>query len=319
MRFTTILSLGLGLGFTVGAVAIGCSATSVEQTFGDAGAGGQGDPGTGGIGGNMGQPSSTGSGGSPGAGGEGGGFNFPMDGGGGNPPLMPGEVYGHSPDTLYKLEPYSKQVTVVGSFKGGCVDVIDLAIDKDSKIIATTFGGIYWVDKTNAQCTLIKSGTTYPNSLSFVPAGTLDPNEEALVGYKTSTYVRIDTTTGAITTLGGLSNGYKSSGDIVSVKGGGTYLTVNGNGCGDCLFQVDPKTGAMIKNWGPTGYGSVYGIAFWAGSVYGFTNYGQLFELTFANGQLVSSGEINIPNAPADLQFWGAGSTTIAPPDPPPQ
>ncbi|HRI66962.1 MAG TPA: hypothetical protein PK156_22100 [Polyangium sp.] len=309
MRYTTILTLSLGLGCSASALAIGCSATATGSQFGETTGDNQGGGGAGGTA--VASSSSAG----PGGGGEG-GFSFPMDGGAGGPPEMPGEVFGHSENTLYKLEPYSKQVTVIGDFQG-CSSVIDLAIDKDSKIIATTATAIYWIDKTNAKCTRIATGS-YPNSLSFVPAGTLDPNEEALVGYEDASYVRINTTTGAKTTLGALGNGYVSSGDIVSVKGGGTYLTVKGNGCGDCLFQVDPKTGSMVKNWGPTGYGKVFGIAFWAGSVYGFTDYGQLFELQFLNGQLIIGGEIPIPGAPADLSFWGAGSTTIAPIIPPP-
>lgn len=310
MQYTTILSFGLGLGIAVGTFAVGCSATTPDNTFGNAG----GSAGSGDVGGSAGQGGSPGQGG---AGGEG-GFNFPTDGGAGAPPQMPGEVFGHSWDTLYKLEPYSKQVTVIGPFKN-CSNIIDLAIDKDSKIIGTSYGALYWIDKTNATCTLISNGT-YPNSLSFVPAGTLDPNNEALVGYQGSDYIRISTTTGQVTKVGGtIGNGFLSSGDIVSVKGGGTYLTVKGNGCGDCLLEVDPKTGGMVKNWGPTGYGSVFGIAFWAGSVYGFTDYGQLFEMTFKNGVMVVSGEIPIPNAPAGLSFWGAGSTTIAPSEPPPK
>lgn len=291
--------LGLSL------VVFGCSASS--------GAGGDGG---GGIGqGGAGSSGQGGAGAGTGSGGEG-GIAFPGDGGTPDPQL-PGEVFGHSASTLYKLEPYSKQVTVVGDFQG-CSSVIDLAIDKDSKIIATTFGGIYWIDKNTAKCTLIANGS-YPNSLSFVPAGTLDPNVDVLVGYQGSDYVRIDTVSGQVTTIGAIGGGLTSSGDIVSVKGGGTYLTVAGAGCGDCLVEVDPKTGGLVKNWGPVGYGSVFGIAFWAGSVYGFTNYGQLFEMTFTGGKLTSSGEIMIPNAPADLSFWGAGSTTVAPPEPPPK
>ncbi len=317
MHYTTILTLGMSLGLAFGAVATGCSATSGELPFGNSGGNNAG--GAGGAGGSAGQTSTGGQAGMPatsGGGGEG-GFFFPMDGGGGSPPEMAGEVFGHSSNTLYKLEPISKQVTVVGPFQG-CSSVIDLAIDKDSKIIATTFGGLYWIDKTTAKCTEIATGG-YPNSLSFVPAGTLDPNEEALVGYQGSTYIRISTTTGQITQIGSIGSGYNSSGDIVSVKGGGTYLTVNGNGCGDCLIQVDPKTGALVKNWGPTGFGAVFGIAFWAGSVYGFTDGGDLFEMTFNNGQLVVSAPIPIPGAPQNLSFWGAGSTTIAPPEPPPK
>ena len=41
-----------------------------------------------------------------------------------------------------------------------------------------------------------------------VPKGTLDPSVEALVGYVGSQYIRIDTTTGAITNIGALTGGW---------------------------------------------------------------------------------------------------------------
>jgi len=161
------------------------------------------------------------------------------------------EVFAHSSTELYKLDPNTKAVSTVAPFAGcGSSGVIDIALDKDSNLIATTFDGIYHVDRMTAKCTLIKNGN-YPNSLSFIPAGTLDPNVEALVGYDSDQYLRIDPTTGNITHIGNpWGNGLGSSGDIVSVKGGGSYLTVTGVNCGDCLVEVDPKTGAMTKNWG---------------------------------------------------------------------
>ena len=165
-------------------------------------------------------------------------------------PVLVDYVYAHSPSDLYKVDPVKKTMTTVGAFNG-CSSVIDIAVDANNNGYATTFGGVYKLDLTNAKCTLIAQGS-YPNSLSFVPAGTLDPNVEALVGYNGSTYVRIDTTTGALTNVGGLTGGYASSGDIVSVQGGGTFLTVTGGSgnCGDCLLQINPKTGDIIQNYG---------------------------------------------------------------------
>src|ERR1019366_8152695 len=116
--------------------------------------------------------------------------------------------------------------------------------DKAGNLYGTTFSGLYAIDKTTAACKLIAS-CSYPNSLSFVPAGTIDPVKETLVGYLGDTYVKIDLVTGQVTNVGSLGNGYASSGDIVSVIGADTYLTVNGNGCGDCLVQVNPTTGAF--------------------------------------------------------------------------
>jgi hypothetical protein len=227
-------------------------------------------------------------------------------------------VYAESPDTLYRLDPTTNAITKVGGFsgdcssRGDCTDVIDIALDAESNGYATTFNAFYRFDVSTAVTTFIASGS-YPNSLSFVPKGTLDPNEEALVGYDGSTYIRIDTTSGAITKVGTLRGGYSSSGDIVSVINGGTFLTVTGNGCGDCLLQVDPKTGDLIQNYGSVNHPEVYGIAFWAGTVFGFDYAGKVFSITFPQGKLATT-DIPVPGAPAGLQFYGAGSTTSAPP-----
>ncbi len=177
-------------------------------------------------------------------------------------------VYGQSATTLYALDPDTKAVSAVGTFSGCDSAVIDIALDKSSAMYATTFGGVYTIDTSTAACHLIATGS-YPNSLSFVPAGTLDPNEEALVGYVGSTYVRIDTTSGAITDVGSLGKNYTSSGDIVSVIGGGTYLTVTGGeACSvhDCLVSVNPATGALVTNYGSVDHSEVYGLAFWGSS-----------------------------------------------------
>ncbi len=223
------------------------------------------------------------------------------------PPPPVTVVYAHSPDKLYRLDPTTKKVTLIGPFDG-CSSVIDLAIDANSSAFVTTFGGFYSLDLKTAKCTEIATGS-YPNSLSFVPKGTLDPNQEALVGYNGSTYVRIDVKTGKVSTVGTLSGGYASSGDIVSVINGGTFLTVTSQTCGDCLIQVDPKSGGLVKAYGSVGHGAVYGLAFWAGTLYGFDNAGQLFEIT-PNGNGIQTKDIPLA---AGLQWWGAGSSTSAP------
>lgn len=252
-----------------------------------------------------------------------GGTAAPSDAG----PKEINEVFGHSADQLYRLDPQTKAVTVVGSFNG-CEAVADIALDESSTMYATSLGGIgspaglYKIDKQTAECTLIKAGD-YPNSLSFVPKGTLDANEEALVGYLDATYVRIDRASGQISNIGSLNKtGFVSSGDVVSVQGGSTYLTIkrnsgsgtiNGSKCDtvDCLVEVDPVTGAIVKQWGSIEHKSVFGLAFWGGKVYGFAD-NKLFEVTFGTNQVATS-LITIPGSPSGLKFWGAGSATSVP------
>jgi hypothetical protein len=223
--------------------------------------------------------------------------------------MAPAEVFGQSAGTLYKVDPVTNVVTTVGDFQV-CDSVIDIALDKNGNMYATTSSGFYSVDKATAVCTHIADGA-YPNSLSFVPAGTVDPNVEALVGYEGAEYVRIDLTSGAVTTIGSLGNaGYASSGDVVSVIGGGTYLTVNGNGCNDCIVEVNPTTGALVKNIGKLAYSEVYGLAFWGGSAYGFSATGPVFQINLTTAACT---DIPIPNMPAGYPWYGAGSTTAAP------
>jgi hypothetical protein len=215
------------------------------------------------------------------------------------------------------LDPVTKAATEVAPF-GGCEDIIDIALDEASTLYAVSDFTLYTVDKETAKCTRIASGL-YPNSLSFVPTGTVDPNVEALVGYDGSDYVRIDPKTGQKSKIGSLGAGFSSSGDIVSVKGGGTYLTVTATGFGatscvssDCLVEVDPRTGALKQNFGSIQHTAVYGLSFWGGKLYGFDDGGELFEVTLGPTSVTTSS-IAIPDAPPRLSFWGAGSSTSAP------
>jgi hypothetical protein len=246
--------------------------------------------------------------------GSGGAFTTASSMGGGDPGIS--EVFGHSKSTLYKLNPDTKAVGIVGNFSG-CQDVEDIALDEDSNLFGTTSMGLFRIDRGTAACTLVASGD-YPNSLSFVPAGTLDPDVEALVGYVDDQYVRIDPMTGAIENIGApWNNNFVSSGDIVSVKDGPTYLTIKdavsgGGTCNDCLVSINPATGAIMTTYPNLGYDRVFGAAFWAGSVYGFTTQGELFEVTIVDGQLMTTPI----ETPQGLSFWGAGSTTSAPPVP---
>lgn len=239
----------------------------------------------------------------------------------------PREIYGHSKNVLYRLSPDTKDVKEIGTFDGCGSSIVDIALDEGSNLFATSYVAIYRVDKATAICTKVADGEDLPDSLSFVPKGTLDDDDEALVGYSDANYVRIDRTNGTKSVVGNLgpkAAGLISSGDIVSVDDGPTFLTVkpaNRKGCtdkktkcctADCLVEVDPTTGEMTKDWGPIGHLDVFGLSFWGGKVYGFDKTGNLFEISFS-GNKVTTSEIPISERPSDLSFWGAGSATSAP------
>ena len=249
------------------------------------------------------------------------------------PPPAPGKVYAHSDSTLWLLEPISKQVTMVGAFdcvaSGAVGSMVDIAIDRTGKMTGSAGisfnsalgGALMSIDPTNAHCTVLTRGADLVTSLTYVPEGTLVANAEALVGYADDKYVRVDPTTGALTQIGLLNNAasggvtWISSGDVVSIQNGGTYLTVKAQGAGastggDRIVQVDPKTGALMRVIGPTGSPDVLGLGYWGGIAYGFTLAGALIQIDLQTG---AGTPIPIPGAPSDLAFYGAGTTTVAP------
>lgn len=246
-----------------------------------------------------------------------------------------GRVYAHTNDTLYLFEPIGRTLKVIGKFS--CLevaeDVIDIAVDRAGNMFATTFDRFLSVNPLNAQCTEVAFASTavdYPNALSFVPAGTVDPTKEALVGYAGTisdrnnavNYVRIDTTTGVMTTLGNINKTdagtqYRSSGDIISLiqDGKKAYATIHLKDSlvgTDMLAEIDPTNGNILRVIGDTKEEQLYGFGYWNGKGYAFNGAGRVIEINMTNGSSVVvktlTGEGGAP-----MPWYGAGVTTQAP------
>lgn len=209
---------------------------------------------------------------------------------------------------LYLLDPVAQTFATIGPLQGSGGFVTDLAVDRAGLLFATTTSGLFQVDTGTAACTKIGSSGTYPNSLSFVPKGTLDPDEDALVGYQGPAYLRIDPVTGDMKILANISP-YTSSGDLVALPDGRAYLTAQGAGCDDCLLQIDPASGAVLSVIGDIGYSGVWGLAYWGGTTYGFTSGGAVLIIDLETGL---GQPITYPGLPANVDFWGAGSSVAA-------
>jgi hypothetical protein len=220
-----------------------------------------------------------------------------------------GIVYGHSVTTLYRFEPVGKTFATVGPLTG-CVNLSDIAVDRDGKIFGVG-NALYRVDPATGACTIV-ANQPQPFTATFVAAGTVDPVNEALVAYLNADYVRVDRVTGSVTLITANALGaYLPSGDLVSVAGSGTYVSVTGPSCGDCLLSVNPATGVIVKNLGSIGQAQIFGLGLWAGTVYGFAGGGETYAITIGASSVTS---VLVPNAnkPAG-GFIGGGSTTAAP------
>jgi hypothetical protein len=227
-------------------------------------------------------------------------------------PVLQDKVYAHSASTLYEVDPNDLTVTVVGDFgwPAGSLgeEMTDIALDEDGNMVGVSFSRVYAVNKDSAECTYLsdlQSGMY--NGLSWVEGVAVDPNVKTLVGVNTGgDYLSIDPGTGSSSQVGSYGGSYGSSGDLVYVRGAGIFATATHPSYGsDVLVSVHAPSGQATLI-GETGFDSIWGLAYWGGLLFGFTDGGEFLTIDPDTGQgtLVES---------TGNSFWGAGVTTTAP------
>ncbi len=234
------------------------------------------------------------------------------------PPLDDVRVYAHTADALYSIDPRTFVVTRVGAFvwPSDSAEMTDLAINATGDAWGITFTSLYRVDLATARCTFVApfAGALF-NGLSFIPGGELEAGEVLVAANRNGAYVRVDPTTGAVRQIGLYGADVGSSGDLVSVAGGGTFATVVDLNVGlgeepvEYLARIDPTNGRATRV-GPTGVTRTWGVGYWRSRVFGFTAGGAVVTLDIATGRATEV-------ARSDVAWWGAAVTTLAPVAPP--
>jgi hypothetical protein len=222
-------------------------------------------------------------------------------------------IYGITALQLWRFEPDTRVLTLVGSLSG-CSGMSDIAADRTGALIGTG-DGLYAISSDSGACTTITTAPQ-PFTLTFVPRGTLVPDAEVLSAFEGADYVKIDPASGAIVTIKlNAITPYAPSGDVVSAFDAGTFVSVTGVGCTtDCLLQTDPTSGTLLKNWGASGAAGVFGLAESAGVLYGFLGSGDIVRFDFADGGVSSTvlGLNGLDGGPKPV-WIGAGSSTYGP------
>ena len=220
-------------------------------------------------------------------------------------------VYAHTDSVLYRVDPDTLAITEVGPFvwSNGSDTMTDIAIDKSGQMIGVSFSSAYRVDPTNAHATQLTSnlGGTF-NGLSFVPAEQLgQTGDDVLVGTRNSDGLvfRIDPMNGAVTQVGNMGGSFASSGDLVAVANFGTVQTVKTAGH-DQLARLAPSTFAATGIGSDTGFGQIWGIAYWKNKIYGFTQGGAFILIDPGTGVATLVSQTN-------ESWYGAAVTTLAP------
>jgi hypothetical protein len=237
-------------------------------------------------------------------------------------------VYGHSQHDLYRIDTGNLNPVLIGSFGAalGAQSMTDIAINKDGEMYGVSLSKIFSIDPDTAEATELAAfdGGSNLTSLSFVPLDDTDPTSaERLVtaGDAGDVFeINITTDPGATTLLGNfgtyLGEQIVSSGDIVSVRGFGTLVTVDATAdFADPDFLATVNTDTWVATpigTTSTGFDRIFGLGFWGGTIFGFVDNGG----TANTGNLITiDPDTGVGTAATNQSFrwYGAGVTTIAP------
>lgn len=236
-------------------------------------------------------------------------------------------IYAHSRDTLFTFSPYTNTVSTVGPFMLGGSPItpedyiLDLAVDSAGVVLTASGRALFRVNPDTAELTEIGTfdftGTEQLFALSFLTPSESPDGTEMLVGATNEgVYYEVDRTDASTRMLGAYPDMWRSSGDIVSIDGLGTFATLRRDDfpsdvLARILFARDGSS--IVTVIGPirdatTDFTQIFGLGYWGRNVYGFDNAGRLLQINRETGAATV-----VTTDTGTAHFWGAGVTTIAP------
>ncbi len=229
--------------------------------------------------------------------------------------VTPKKIYAHSSSALSTVDVVDYTVVNLGAFKwpqdGGGHQMTDIAIDRYGVLYGVTFDRAYVCNPTSLQCFNLGTLAGSYNGLTWVPAGTIDPDKDTLIGItQAGGWNQLTINNGMVSAkqLGTYGAGYTSAGDAFSIENVGTYAAVNKVGINSTVIVVvDPKTGKIQSELATTvGFNSIFGLAGWEGLIIAFDSSSSMIKVDPNTKEVTNLGKKNVA-------WWGAGVGTVLP------
>jgi hypothetical protein len=230
-------------------------------------------------------------------------------------------VYAHSNTVLYSVDVQAKTLNTVGNFNAPMGDTItDLAVAPDNTIYVISETALYTASATDGHVTLLGSLSACG---SKGVALTTTPDGKLWTGDFMGTLCQIDTTQSPPAVLPPISmnSNMALTGDFVAVADGTVFGTAykksDGTGQGtqanNLLVKIDIPTG-VVTQIGSTGYPNLFGVAFAAGQVFGFTHdgTGHVVTIDVTTGVGTPFGTF-MDSSNKGISFGGAGVSSLVP------
>jgi len=207
-------------------------------------------------------------------------------------PAAPLLLFAASNQMLHELDLDAHTTRLVGPIGppgGSPIDVDGLALHGTMLIGLTPGGGeLITIDPATAAVTQRKalSPAGSRGGLTVAPAGEIQAEAIVFAG-SGDALVRINTATGAVSTVGLFGQGMEFFSDLAWIKGVGLFATLYGGPCFDvCFARINPSTGAAtVFRSNLTGTGAnLFGLSGYRDKLWAFNSAGPVLAVNQATG-----------------------------------
>jgi hypothetical protein len=209
-----------------------------------------------------------------------------------DPEAAPLPLFAASNQMLHELDLDAHTTHLVGPIKQGTsapIDVDGLALH-GTMLLGLTPGGseLITIDPATAAVTARRSltGASSLGGLTVAPAGEIQTDAIVFAG-SGDRLVRINATTGAVTTVGLWGEGMTFFSDLAWVKGVGLFATLQGGPCFDvCFARINPSTGtATVFRSNLTGGGAnLFGLSGYRDQLWALNGAGPVLSVNQTSG-----------------------------------
>ena len=228
-------------------------------------------------------------------------------------------VYASTDHTLYQVNPTTlvetQLCTFGGQLTGSSADnVTDIAITSNGTLYAITETALFTVSlPSGSTCTATKVATLSTSSTRFVCLA-FTAGDTLLAADEQGSVYTIQASSGTVTKVGSFGGTLSCSGDIVGINDANQTIyasaydsNCSGGHCTDKLVTLSSSSNYAASVIGDLGYSRVYGLGYWAGTLYGFTYAGQTLQID------PTSAASTLINTVSGATFSGGATTPLAP------
>jgi hypothetical protein len=223
------------------------------------------------------------------------------------------KMYAHSATTLSTIDVVTYDVVTVGDFvwpMGLADSMTDIAIDRHGQLFGISFTQMYVCDPMTAECWNLGTIPGEYNGLTFLPAGTLLPDKDALIAITVDGnwyHLTIQDAMVMVKAIGKYGGTYSSAGDAFSIENVGTFAAVYKAGVPTTVIvTVDPLTGTVLSDLAVLPLSTVWGLAGWQGAILAFDYTGDVAKVDPVTKEITLLGN-------KGSEWWGAGVSTVLP------